>query len=65
MSELKKIRKDRGLTLEAIGFLAGVDGATVSRIENGVTKPRPDTAVRIARALGVSVKRIAGEETGP
>ncbi len=62
MSELREIRKARGLTLEAVAYLAGVDIATISRIENGVVIPRPATVVAIARALGVSVNRIAGGE---
>lgn len=60
MSELREIRKARGLTLEAVGYLAGVDAATISRIENGVVKPHPETVVAIARVLGVSIKRIVG-----
>jgi len=62
MSELREIRKARGLTLEAIGYLAGVNAATVSRIENGVVSPKPETVVRIARALGVSVERVTSNK---
>ena len=61
MSELREIRKARGLTLEAIGYLAGVDAATVSRIENGRVQPKPETVVAIARALGVSVNRVSSK----
>ena len=62
MSELREIRKQRGLTLEAVGYLASVDAATVSRIENGHVQPKPETVVSIARALGVSVHRIAPKQ---
>lgn len=57
---LRELRRERGLTLEAIAFLAGddVDIATISRIERGLVTPRPDTVVKLARALGVSVKRM-------
>ena len=58
MVELRKIREKRGLTLEMVGYLAGVDAATISRIENGVVEPRPETVVAIARALGVSIERL-------
>lgn len=58
MSELREIRKSRGLTLEAVAYLAGVDTATVHRIETGRVQPKPETVVAIARALGVSVSRI-------
>jgi transcriptional regulator with XRE-family HTH domain len=60
---LRAIRHSRGLTLEAVGYLAGVDPATLSRIENGLVRPKPETVVTIARALGVSVDRIAPKET--
>ncbi len=63
MSELREIRKARGLTLESVAYLAGVDPATVSRIERGEVVPKPETVVTIARALGVSVKRIAPRES--
>ncbi len=62
MSELRKIRQERGLTLQAVGYLAGVDAATVSRIERGKVVPKPETIVTIAKALGVSVKRIVPKE---
>ena len=62
MSELRKIRRERGLTLQAVGYLAGVDAATVSRIERGEVVPKPETIVTIAKALGVSVKRIVPKE---
>ena len=62
MSDLRRIREQRGLTLEAVAYLAGVDTATVSRLENGVVRPKPETVVSIARALGVSVSRIAPKE---
>lgn len=64
MSELRKIRHERGLSLQAVGYLAGVDAATVSRLERGEVAPRPETVVAIARALGVSVKRIAPKRRG-
>jgi transcriptional regulator with XRE-family HTH domain len=59
MSELREIRKQRGLTLEAVGYLAGIDAATISRIERSEVTPKPETIVAIAKALGVAVSRIA------
>ena len=59
-TELREIRKARGLTLESVAYLAGCDVASVSRIERGLQTPRPDLAVRISRALGVSIGRIVG-----
>ena len=59
MSELREIRQARRLSLEAVAYLADLDAATISRIENGLVQPRPETVVRIAQALGVAVSRIA------
>lgn len=55
---LRELRRERGLTLEAVGFLAGLDQATVSRIERGLVEPSPETIVRLARALGMSIERF-------
>jgi transcriptional regulator with XRE-family HTH domain len=55
---LREVRQERGLTLEAVGYLGQVDQATVSRIERGLVKPSPETTVRLARALGMSIARL-------
>ena len=62
MSDLRKIRKSRGLTLEAVAYLAGVYATTVSRIENDIVQPKPDTVVSIAKSLGVSVSRLTPDD---
>jgi transcriptional regulator with XRE-family HTH domain len=58
-SELRELCRKRRLTLEAVGYLAGVDTATVSRLERGLVEPRRETVVRVANAYGVSVRRLA------
>jgi transcriptional regulator with XRE-family HTH domain len=55
---LRDLRRARGLTLEAVSVLSGIDVATVSRIERGQVEPRPDTIVKLARGLGMSAKRV-------
>ena len=56
---LRELRKDRHLTLEALGLMAGVDIATISRIERGLVDARPETIVKLARGLGMSARRLA------
>jgi transcriptional regulator with XRE-family HTH domain len=56
---LRTLRQERGLTLEAVTVLGGPDPATVSRVERGLVQPRPETIVRLARALGMSARRMA------
>jgi transcriptional regulator with XRE-family HTH domain len=57
--DLRELRQQRGLSLEALGYLAKVDQATISRIERGLAEPRRDTVVRLARGLGIGAKRMA------
>jgi transcriptional regulator with XRE-family HTH domain len=57
--DLRELRKSRGLSLEALGYLAGVDQATISRIERGLAEPRRETVVQLARALRIGAKRMA------
>jgi transcriptional regulator with XRE-family HTH domain len=57
---LRELRHRRGLTLDAINVLSGgeVDVATISRVERGIGETRPRTIVALARAYGVSAKRM-------
>jgi transcriptional regulator with XRE-family HTH domain len=56
---LRELRRERQLSLEAVAYLAGVDIATISRIERGLIEPRPTTVVKLARGLGIGVRRMA------
>jgi plasmid maintenance system antidote protein VapI len=48
----------RGLTQEAMAVLGEVETSTISRIVRGQTRARPQTIVRLARALGIGAKRM-------
>jgi plasmid maintenance system antidote protein VapI len=48
----------RGLTFDAAAVLAGLDTSAISRIVNGKRQPRPETIVQLARALGISARRL-------
>jgi len=50
--------RGRGLTYEATGVLAQCETSTISRIVRGHQRPRPQTIVTLARALGISPKRL-------
>ena len=58
-TELRELRKQRRLTLEAVSVLARVDPATISRIERHEIAPRPETIVALAGALRISARRLA------
>jgi transcriptional regulator with XRE-family HTH domain len=49
----------RGLTLDDVAVLGRVDPTTISRIRAGNARAAPQTIVRLARALGISARRIA------
>jgi plasmid maintenance system antidote protein VapI len=56
---LKELFAERGNPpLDALALLAGTDKATISRVSNGRQRARPETVVRLARALGVSARRM-------
>ncbi|HEY7325286.1 MAG TPA: helix-turn-helix transcriptional regulator [Streptosporangiaceae bacterium] len=55
---LRDLLRQRGLSYEATAVLAGVDTSAISRIVNGKRQPRPETIVQLARALGISAKRL-------
>lgn len=55
---LRDFLKSRGISQDAAGLLADRDGSTISRICAGQVHARPATVVALARALGVSAKRM-------
>ncbi len=55
---LQDLTRDRGLTYEAMAVLAGCETSTISRIWRGLQRPRPPMIVALARALGISPKRL-------
>ncbi|MBP3959441.1 helix-turn-helix transcriptional regulator [Gemmata sp. G18] len=52
---LKRLRKQAGMTQEALARAANVSNTTVAKLEQGVGDPTWNTVVALARALGVSV----------
>jgi transcriptional regulator with XRE-family HTH domain len=57
---LRELLAERGLRFDAVGLLAGKDKATISRIAGGKAKAQPETVVRLAKALGISARRMQG-----
>ena len=55
---LREFRESKNLTLEKVGYLAGLDPATLSRVERALVRPGPITIVRLANAFGCSVRRM-------
>lgn len=57
--DLRQLRADRGLSLRAVGILAGITAQEVSLLELGKIKnPQPATIVKLAKALGIGAERM-------
>lgn len=50
-AKARRIRETRGLSLDNLANLTGIDKAALSRIENGTRIPKYDTFLRIVDAL--------------
>jgi transcriptional regulator with XRE-family HTH domain len=55
---LRDFLAERGISQDAAGVLAGVDGSTIWRIMTGQVHARPVTVVKLAKALGASASRM-------
>ncbi|MDE0196227.1 MAG: XRE family transcriptional regulator [bacterium] len=63
-TEIKRLRKLRGRTLEQLASQAGVSAGLLSQVERGQGNPSFNTLVQVAHALGIPVARLmAGEQT--
>ncbi len=55
---LKRIRKEKGISQGDIVRSLGMDRAFISNIENGKTNPTLATIAKLAKAIGVSVGEL-------
>jgi len=56
---LKKLRKQKGLSQDRLSKLADVSYNTVIKLESGrITNPTIETLQKLAKALGVSVDKL-------
>jgi len=62
MLKLRAIREQRGMSLRGLSKKAGVGLATLVRLESGKFDPRLSTLGRLAKALGVTLGELAGEQ---
>jgi len=61
-ARVRELRRDRGLTLKALGRGAGLSHPFLSQLERGLARPSLTSVDRIARALDVPVSMLW---TGP
>ncbi|MER7581569.1 XRE family transcriptional regulator [Kitasatospora sp. NPDC097691] len=62
---LKRLRTERGHTLDALAARSGVSRGMIVQIEQGRTNPSVATVVRLGDALGVSIATMLDYERGP
>jgi transcriptional regulator with XRE-family HTH domain len=63
---LKRLRTAADLTQQDLAMKAGLSISAVVQIESGkIPNPRMDTLRALAKALGVSLDELAGEEEQP
>ncbi|AAS03374.1 helix-turn-helix domain-containing protein [Mycobacterium avium] len=60
---LRPVRRQRGLTLEALAAQTGLTKSYLSKIERGQSTPSIAVALKVARALDVDVGRLFSDET--
>src|SRR5699024_3034716 len=56
--KIKQVRIQKGYSQEKLAENASLNLRTIQRVENGKSKPRGDTLVRIAEALNVTIDEI-------
>ena len=59
-NRLRKIREDKGLTLEEVGKGVGLATNTISRYETGKREPKLETWIKLAKFFNVPVTYITG-----
>ncbi len=63
---VKELRTAAGLTQQALATAAGLSVSAVVQIESGkIPDPRVSTLRALAKALGVGLDELAGEEDAP
>ena len=57
-NRIKSEREKASLTQAALAELVGVSRKTINTVENGVFTPSATLAIKLARALGLSVEQL-------
>ena len=57
-TNLRRARKQAGLSQERLWFSSGVHATEISRLERAVQEPRLSTIIRLARGLGITPSEL-------
>jgi len=63
---IRKLRKERGLTLDELSVRTGVNKASISSFENGKYAPSSEAIISLSKEFGVSTDYLltGGDVTG-
>lgn len=61
INNIRKLRKERGLSIKKLSKLTGVSAPTLSRYENGDRHPKIENWKKLADYFGVSVEYLQGK----
>ena len=64
-NNLKKLRKERGITQISLQMQTGIEQALISKFESGERIPPTDTLMRLADFYGVSMDYIMCRTDNP
>ncbi len=56
--ELRRIREERGLTIEQLAKKSGISATTIRVVERGAREARGDTVARLAKPLGLTFDEV-------
>jgi transcriptional regulator with XRE-family HTH domain len=56
--ELRRIREERGFTVEELAEKSGVSAATIRDVERGSREARGDTVAKLAKPLGLTFDEV-------
>jgi transcriptional regulator with XRE-family HTH domain len=57
---LRRLRRDRGLTLAGLAARTGISESTLSRLESGGRRPNLELLLPLARAFGMPLEELIG-----
>jgi transcriptional regulator with XRE-family HTH domain len=57
-AHIEKVRKSKGYSQDRVYLEAGFSRGTLSKIENGLVNPQIYTLAKLARTIGVPLKRL-------
>ena len=56
--ELRRIREERGLTVEELAEKSGTSESTIRAVESGMREAREDTVAKLGRQLGLTFDEV-------